>query len=357
MQITGYASKGFYGTPATQAYANVGAGGSAKPGAAGNGGSAATVITLSQAALEASAEPHFSAVTDAAREMLNRLLSETERTSPLQDGKLALDMSVLSARHLHAILKSEDGLFTGDERKAAELEMNRRFDLALSGPAAVSEVTGDYRTLYKAAATYLDGLSAEQKAEPQWQAARAAIDKALTALEADRGKLPQAIADDPVAGWLAKRPTDDGEADQPSDSLAQNLRRTLDKRYESGEAARGKLDLAAFDSRAVSAMALNRDGLFSAEEVRSANAEIRSRANSALSEGYKDAARSGDPTAFSRNIIAIYSSMSADERQAAGFSENLLSTAIASYESSSRLMDIMAAGMNAMGGMQNWFAR
>lgn len=352
MQIAGYGNKGFYGASATRAYSQDGAVASAaKPGENGRS-SAATVVTISNAAKAAGTEPDFAQIVRTARETLNRILAEAERRSPLEGGRLALDMSALGQRELFAISKTDDGLFTTDERKAAELELGRRFDLALSGPAAVSEVTGDYRTLYKAAAAYLDGQSAEQKAEPDWQAKRAAIDKALTALEANRGTPPAGIADDPVAAFLADRAATDQETPpEETASLAQSLRKVLDKRYGQGE----RIDLGEFDSRSISAMALNRDGLFSAEEVRAAETEIRARANTALTEGYKQAARSGDPTAFSRNIIAIYSSMSAEERLASGLSENLLNTAVANYESTSRLMAMMAQGMSAMGGMQSWF--
>lgn len=354
MQIAGYGNTGFYGTSASRAYGQESAGASnAKTGENGKSG-AATVVTISAEAMAASAEPDFAQVVATARETLNRLLSEAERRTPLEGDKLALDMTTLSQRELFAIAKTDDGLFTSDERKAAELEMARRFDLALSGPAAVSEVTGDYRTLYKAAAAYLDAMSAEQKAEPGWQAQRDAIDKALAALEGDHGTPPAGIADDPVAAFLAGRTAEEGEAaEDNTTSLAESLRKVLDKRYEAG-AGQG-IDFAQFDSRSISAMALNRGGLFSPDEVRAAETEIRSRANTALSEGYKEAARSGDPTAFSRNIIAIYSSMSPEERLASGLSENLLNTAVANYESTMRLMDMMAQGMSAMGGMQSWF--
>ena len=359
MQVAGYGNKGFYSASAVRAYGQESTVGSAaKAGENGKSG-AATVVTLSQEAMAAGTEPDFAQIVQTARETLNRLLTEAERRSPLEGGRLALDMSALSQRELFAIAKTDDGLFTSDERKAAALELGRRFDLALSGPAAVSEVTGDYRTLYKAAAAYLDGQSAEQKADPGWQEARAAIGKALTALQADHGTPPAGIAGDPVATFLADQAATDSETPaEDATSLAESLRKVLDKRYAAGKGLSGtgeRIDLGEFDSRSISAMALNRDGLFSSEEVRAAETEIRSRANTALTEGYKEAARSGDPTAFSRNIIAIYSSMSAEERLASGLSENLLNTAVANYESTTRLMNMMAQGMSGMGGMQSWF--
>ncbi len=366
MQVTSYGGKGFYALPATQAY---GGGANAPASKSGDqrGNDQATIVTLSDAARAASVEVKFATVVAAVRETLNTLLSEAGRQNPLEDGKIALDMSSLSQRELFAIAKTDDGLFTCDERKAAELEMERRLSLALSGPAGVSDVTGDFRALYKAAADHFDGLSAEQKAEPAWQAARNAIDKALIALNSDPAKFPSKIDGDPVAAWLASRSSGDIEGEFAG-SLVGNLRNILDQRYAAADEAGTRatfdkkrpghfIDLGEFGSRAVSAMALNREGSFSPEEEHAAKSEIRLRANLALSESYKDAARSGDPTAFSRNIIAIYSSMSADERLAAGISENLLSAAISSYESTTRLTDIMAMGANSMGGMESWFSR
>lgn len=364
MQVTGYGA-GYYGTTSAQAYAT------SKPTAATAAAgqetaSAATIVTLSDAAKAASQAPSLAQLAIAVREKLDALLADAGRSSPLENGKLAIDLSSLSQRELHAIVKSDATAFGAEERKAVQLEMTRRVDAALSGPAAVAEITRDYRGLYQAAADYLDAMSPEQKAEPGWKADRAAIDKALKALDAKPEALPGGIAGDPVAGWLAARNT--GETEDAA-SLGKNLRNLLDKRYaairDAGKQptfdARSRtgqvVELGDFASRAISVMALNRDGLFSAEEVRAANAEIRSRANAAISEGYKQAAKSSDPTALARNVVAIYSSMSAEERQAAGISENLLNTAISSYQSTVRLLDIMSSGMNASGGVASWFNR
>lgn len=326
----------------------------------------AAVITLSDAALNAASAPDFSQVLLTARELLSEMLAEAERISPLENDRLALDMARLGERELYAISITDDGLFTSDERKAAGIEMQRRFDNAMAGPLAVSELTSDYRPLYRAAAAYLDALGPEQKATPEWKDARAAIDTALARLAGDKGTPPIDIANDPVAVWLEKRA--EAEAEQATDpvSLEEGLRAALDKQYEKARQegriptfdasnTRGAyIDLGVFDAETVSTIVHNRKGLFSSEEVRAANAEIRKRANVALSEGYRDAAKSGDPTAFARNIISIYSSLSPDVRQAAGFSENMLSTAMSSFETTSRLLEMMA--MNGQGGgAAGWF--
>src|SRR5690606_27084078 len=99
-----------------------------------------------------------------------------------------------------------------------------------------------------------------------------------------------------------------------------------------------------------------RDSLFSADEVRAAAAEMKSRSNAALVAAYEHAGQSGDPTAFSLNIISVYSSMSADERQAAGWSDALLNAAMSSYETNAKLIGTRS-GSSSTDGMMRWFAR
>ncbi len=332
----------------------------------------ATILTLSDAALAAlaaqtaSPEADFAEVVRQARELLNELLDDAGRNSPLEDGKLALDMSRLSQRQLNAIATTEDGLFTSDERDAASLELERRFALALSGPAAVAAVTNDYRVLYRAAANYLDEQSAEQKAAPAWQAARNAVREALDVLETNPKAPPQGIANDPVAEYLAAAENGDGVETAPG-SLARNMRASLDKLYAEAQ-SRGQnptfdkgnrsghyIDLSSFDSRALSAMALNQDSLFSAAEVRAANAEIRSRSSAALAAAFQDASRSGDPTAFALNVVSVYASMSPDERQASGLSDTLLNAAVANFETSAKLLSMLSSA--GSGDTFGWFSR
>src|SRR5690606_16115890 len=101
----------------------------------------------------------------------------------------------------------------------------------------VSELTSDYRPLYRAAAAYLDSLSAEQKAEAEWKTARAAIDLALAHLAGEKAKPPADIEGDPVAAWLAKRVEAGGDEATDPASLEESLRAILDKQYEKAREA------------------------------------------------------------------------------------------------------------------------
>jgi hypothetical protein len=321
--------------------------------------SAATSVTLSEEALAAMAERDFAAVLADTHSKLMSLLEEAGRTSPLKDGKLALDLSSLDQRELYAM--SSDTSFSADERDAAGLEMQRRFEAALSGPAAIAQVTGNYTNLYKAAATYLDSLGTEERNSADWKAGREAVTEALKQLQTKPGTRPDLGTDDPVALYLALQ--ESGDVVEPSmPDLASNARTTLNRLYAEAE-ANGKaptfnrqttigqyIDISGFSSRALSSIVLDQDNLFSVEETRTARSILQARSGATLLAGFQSAGRSSDPTAFSQNIISAFSSMSAEERQAVGWSDDLYQAAMQSYVTTSKLMNMFADATGGMSG-------
>lgn len=328
---------------------------------------AATAITLSEAALSALSTKNLATVTSEARTKLDSLLKTAGRTNPLEGNALALDLSSLDPRELYAMASQDQ--FSADEQKAAGLEMQRRFEAALAGPAAVAEVSGNFTALYKAAASYLDSLGPEEKADADWIAGRAAVEEGLKQLQGDPKTMPSAGEDDPVALYLAL--VEAGQAAKPQNiaDVANSARTALDKLY--AEAIRnGKaptfnkqtsvgtfIDLSKFDSRSLSAIALNTGTKFAPEEVSAANEALRSKSGAALLAGWKSAAKSSDPTAFSQNIISLYSSMSAEERQAAGWSEQFYSAALDSYRSTSKLTQMFAEAGGSSTGFLSWMGK
>lgn len=309
---------------------------------------AATAVTLSDAARAALAERSFASVIADTQAKLSTLLIDAGRTSPLEKGKLALDLSSLDHRELYA-MSSDDG-FSGDEREAAGLEMQRRFEAALSGPAAIAKVTGNYTSLYKTAAAYLDGLGAEERASADWKAGRDAVTEGLKQVQVQPGTLPDAGDSDPVALYLAL--TSKGEESETTSmtDLAGNARSAIDRLYAQAK-ANGRapsfnratttgqyIDLGSFSSRTLSSMVLDQDGKFTAEETRAAKSLLQSRSGATLLSGFQSANKSGDPTAFSQNIISAFSSLSAEERRAVGWSDQLYQAAMQSYVSTSKLM-------------------
>ncbi|MDB5589325.1 MAG: hypothetical protein JWP26_4295 [Devosia sp.] len=331
----------------------------------------ATSVEFSAAAKAALETKNLATVLTEARQKMTALLTDAKRTTPLQGGKLALDMSSLDAREIYAMANSTDkAAFTDDEKKAAGLEMQRRFDSALAGPAAITKVTGNYTGLYQAAAAYLDSLGPEERADPKSVAARAALTDGLKQLATAPKTKPDAGDDDPVALYLALKEA--GGASGPRDikDVASDVRVAIDKKYDAA-LANGKvptfnkntkvgtfIDLSTFDSRSLSAIVLNQDDEFSGEEVTAANAILRSKGGAALIAGYQNAAKSSDPTAFSQNVIGIYSSLSAEERQALGWSDQFYQAAVNSFATTSKLTQMFgdASSGNAT-NFTSWFSK
>jgi hypothetical protein len=319
--------------------------------ATGQSETAATSITLSDAAKAAIAERSFADVVSDARTKLTKLLADSDRKSPLQNGALALDMSSLDSREIYAIASDSDSAFATEEREAAKLEMQRRFEAALAGPHAIAQVTGDFTGLYNAAAAFLDTLGLEEKASDDWKASRAAVADAIKKLQSNPATLPDAGEDDPVATYIKLVETR-GALDQSMATLATNARAALDKRYaeihatgripsfKQGAPGGTLVDISSLSSRTLSAMVLDTEGLFTAVEVQAAKAQLRSKSSAVLMAGLKSASQSSDPTAFSQNVISAFSSMSSEERNAAGWSDQLYQAAVANYTTSSKLLDM-----------------
>lgn len=347
-----YATPTSYASLAATLLANTGGNGSAAPAAAASTTSepAATTITLSSQAQAALAEKDFAAVLADTHAKLLQLLTDAGRASPLEGDRLALDLSSLDARELYAM--ASDSSFSQEEQQAAGLEMQRRFAAALAGPAAIAEVTGNYAGLYKAAADYLDSLGPEEKAADDWIAGRAAVTEAQKQLQGDPRQLPDAGPDDPVALYLALVEAGKSVEEASIADVATSARKALDRLYseaiQSGKAPTfnkattvgAYIDLSSFSSRTLSAIALNTGDEFSTEEVREAERTLRAKSGAALMAGFQNASRSSDPTAFSQNIMAIFSSMSAEERQAAGWSDKFYEAAMQSYVSTSKLLNM-----------------
>jgi hypothetical protein len=321
----------------------------AKSGSSSSSNSA-TNITLSaeaQAALASSERDYPSVITDA-RTNLDRLLTDQKLTSPTLDGALAADLSKVDRRELYAISTNAGQKFTADEQKAAGLELQNRFDAAMAGPTAVSRVTGTIKNLYVAALAYFDGMSPEEKASSTYADQRAALEDMMAQLKDDPSTLPSS-SDDPVNQYMKRLA--DGETGELRDigDVATDARTTLDAQYTAGGS---RPDYKDFDSRSLASVALNSGDQFSADEVRTAKNEMRSRSGAALLASLKNADAS-NPAGFAENVISLFGAMSPEERAAAGWSDNLYAAAaVASYTTASKLTSMLgdATGSAAWGG-------
>jgi hypothetical protein len=310
---------------------------------------AATNLTLSDAAraqlASASASKDFTTVTADARSALDGLYAAAKVKGPIgDDGKTTIDLSSFDRRSLFAIATNNGGKFSPDEQQVASTALGNRFNDALAPAAATSKLTGDFSSLYKAALDFLDGASSEEKATATWSAQRAAVAKGVQATQQNPTTAPTGIANDPVAGYLALNANAGTPATEDISTVAKNVRATLDAQAKVAAAA-GKssqqADLSAVDNRSLAAMSLNQDNLFSPGESRAAKQTLDARNRASIVAALKQSQTSGDPTQLSLGILNTYSSMSTEERQAANWTPEFRDTAVANYQSSSRLMSML----------------
>jgi hypothetical protein len=349
----------------------------ARTGSSGGGGagtssgdstpSSATLVTLSaaaQAALAHATVAGLSTVIADARAALDALYKAAKVTGPLADDKQTIDLASLDRRALYAIAGNGGQKFTADEQKVAANELAERFDAVLAPQTAVARLTGDWSQTYKAALDYMQGASPEEKATAAWKAQVQALQQGYDAALAAPGSPPPAVADDPVAVFLARSGTGAGANGNLRDfsHVAKDTRAALDLQaqaaekkglaliYDPGRKQGQMIDLAGFDNRALAAIALNQGDQFSPEEIRAAKVELDARTRASLLATFKQSGSSPDPRAFSLGLIYNYAQMSAEERQATNFTADFRDTAVKNYQATSSLISMLQqAGASGTG--------
>lgn len=286
-------------------------------------------LTLSDSATASPEE-----VSQKVRARLDALLKAAGITSPLNaDGRLAMDLSGLDRRELYAMTRDTARDFTGDEERAASLELNRRFDAMMSAATTAARGSGTVKSLYQKALDYLGGAGPEEKQSATWQKQKAALESGLKQLAADPSTMPEDNEDDPVQAYL-DRITGHGNRPQSAEDLIKDARAALDLKNTGTRRPSEGPDVSDFAADTLSAIVLDKSGTFSATEVSAAKRELRQRANQSLLTALKGASGTGD---FATRIMEMYSSTSAGERQAAGLSDQLYTKAMASYRTAMKL--------------------
>lgn len=375
--VSGSSSIG-YPTPASILAAQVSTAQSSAPTTGASASTAqqtndsATNVTLSAEAQQALAnetptQKDFATVIASARENMNKLLSEAEVTSPLKEGKLAVNLSNFDSRELFAITVNTDSTFPQDQQDAAKIELQRRADDAISVAVSVFNVTDDLAQLYKDVKNYLDNMSLEEKATSDWAKKAAAVDEVLSKLEADPDAEIKDIANDPISDYLDRLEAGEVEANVNFADLGNAARKALDLQYADAKSSGQELlftkrrtdgqqvDFSNFDARSLSAIVLNEGGNFDPGEMHAAKQEVKHRSGQAVLAAFKNASESGDIAAFSKNLLAQYGSMSSEERQAADWSPSFYDTIVSNYKSSSHIGSMFGGG-GASGSPTSFFS-
>jgi hypothetical protein len=177
--------------------------------------------------------------------------------------------------------------------------------------------------------------------------------KGVQATQQNPTTAPAAITNDPVAVYLAQNTNGGTTATQNISTVARDVRATLDAQANAATAAGKELvfdpgrktgqqaDLSSIDNRSLAAISLNQDGLFSNQEIFAAKQTLDSRNRASILAALKQSQASRDPTQLSLGILNTYSSMSAEERQAANWTPAFRDNAIANYKSARQILSML----------------
>lgn len=285
-----------------------------------------TLSAAAQAALKAQTDARtLETVIADARAQITAQLKAAKTASALKDGDATIDLSGMDRRTLFAVASDKGGQFPLDQQVVAALAMKGQHDAALAGPAAQARLTGDYASLYQTGLDQLDAAGPEEKASAAWSQERDALVEGRKQAIARPGLAPAGIAHDSIAAYMAETGSAvAGAKTRDFGKVATDVRAALDKQYSiafapgaAKDSTSGEIDFRRFDDRSLSAIALNRDEQFSTHEITQAKAEIRDRDSAAIKASYQST--SEDESDFGKAMITRYAGMTAEEREASGW--------------------------------------
>jgi hypothetical protein len=285
-----------------------------------------TLSPAAQAALKAQTDSRtIEGVVAEAKAQIAARLKAAGTTTALKGGDPTIDVSALDRRTLYAVASNQGGGFPIEQQVVASLTLKAQSDQALAAPAAQARLTGDYATLYQTALDQMDAAGPEEKASAAWSRDRAALVEARGQAVARPGLAPVGVQNDTVAAYMHEAGSVvAGAKTRDFGKVATDVRAALDKQYSLAvhpDAAkspdRGDIDFRRFDDRSLAAVALNQGDQFSAHEAHMAQIEIRSRDSAAIKASYQST--SEDAGGFGKAMITRYAGMTAEERQASGW--------------------------------------
>ena len=285
----------------------------------------ATTASASRASLTASARSWF----DAQYERLGT-------TSAMLDGQVAVDLREQSRATLAVVVSDTQGTFSADERQAAGIALQSRFDDAMAPHVVIARHTGDYASLYREALAYLEQAGAAERATPTWQGQQKAVTDGLAAARSNSAGAPDTgNENDPVRALL-----DTSAAGGANSSDATAAARAMLDEQENAARDRGSwlafdadsgsgqpVDFSRFDNRSLAAIVLNRDESFTGEETRAAKYELSQRNRAMMLE----VLTSGSGADGSLDLLRTYSRMSEEEKAVLGITEAVTNRVVENY--------------------------
>jgi hypothetical protein len=323
----------------------------------------ATSVTLSDEAkayLAASADTAVTPETRAAnaRQWFDQQYAALGISSAVLDGEIAVDLTGQDRATLSVIASSKPGQFSQDEIDAATKTLQVRFDDAVSPYVVIARHTGDYAAPYDAALNYLNKAGADEQATPAWKNEYQAVLDGLAAAKSAFGKAPDTgNANDPVRALLGRTSSSGSSSATDSAGITSQARAMLDAQanaardrgteltFDRSRSSGQQVDYSDFNNRSLASIALNQDGEFSAQETRSAKAELDQRNRASILEAMNGSQKSGDPRSGSLALLKQIAAMSDEEKSVMGYTDAFVSRISQNYRTLTSLQG--AIGSNS----------
>ena len=324
----------------------------------------ATSVTLSDEAkayLAANADTVVSPATLAAnaRQFFDLQYATLGISSAVLDGQIALDLTTQDRATLSVVASNAQGLFSEDEVDAATKTLQVRFDDAVSPYVVIARHTGDYAAPYDAALSYLNKAGADEQATPAWKNEYHAVLEGLAAAKSAFGKAPDTgNPNDPVRALLG-RTSSSGSPSGPTDSagITSQARAMLDAQanaardngteltFDRSRSSGQQVDYTDFDNRSLASIALNQSGGFSAQETRSAKAELDQRNRASILEALNGSQSGGNTSNASLALLKQIGGMSDEEKSVMGYTDAFVDRIAQNYRTLTSLQG--AVGSNS----------
>ena len=328
----------------------------------------ATSVTLSDEAkayLATSAGTEITPETRAAnaRQFFDQQYAKLGISSAVLDGQIAVDLTTQDRATLSVVASNAQGLFSEDEVDAATKTLQVRFDDAVSPYVVIARHTGDYAAPYDAALSYLNKAGADEQATPAWKNEYQAVLEGLAAAKSAFGKAPDTgNPNDPVRALLG-RSSSSGSPSAATDGagIAARARAMLDAQANAARDNGTELtfdrsrnfgqqaDFTDFDNRSLASIALNPNGDFSAEETRSAKAELDQRNRASILEALNGSQSGGNTSNASLALLKQIGGMSDEEKSVMGYTDAFVDRIAQNYRTLTSLQG--AVGSNSAMGL------
>ena len=207
----------------------------------------------------------------------------------------------------------------------------------------------------------------DEKATDTWKAQYQAVLDGLSAAKAAFGKAPDTgNPDDPVAALLGTTASSGSQTGTTASGVVSQARAMLDAQanaardngtdltFDPTRKGGQQVDYSNFDNRSLATIVQNQGGDFSAEETRSAKAELDQRNRTSILATLNGSQSGSDPRSASLALLKQYSTMSNEEKAVMGYDDAFVNRIAQNYRTLTSLQGSLGSATSTGGGILSY---